>query len=852
MKKISLFLVFLLCFGFCVACTGTPNTGDGGNKTDGNKDTKTYNLKEIEYLQSELERPTDDTYIIVSVPVKDSFSTGETVEVTSKIRANKIWKRKSGEYVGGAVYYVVDWGDGTWSYNGPGVQSDTMKSSIVNSHVYKKAGTYYISSAAYCMQTDECVGWSEGKKIVVEGHDVAYDDLITELKPISSKSYGNAYGAEKIADNDSSTYFRSEEAEDAYDEQYAGYLFDDIYTLSTVEIQIPTEADIFPSNIAIEYTSDGGKIWQSLPKYYYLYDASQGIFNPIMRFPNPKGATLVLDLDGIVADGIRLVSKLTSVEAEDLAKEKTLYVSEMRVYGSKRTLLYTSMGSTFDADLNNMWTIYGSATTEPNLTGNQLSYQTNSTPFRTGHAIIGSTEWLEWCGLKFNWTNYDAAREKCYSLLKTTRTGSDGWSSDDGYVWATANGQYHLSMGAHYTYNSIFILAARNYLLQGNNIGEYDEDGTFIPFMDMKNAVGQTMKTRLEKAMSYMLNTLDGKNGVLIIKDPRNQGLAGPGNSVSSNYWDAMSAFGYISSYENIFFYAAVNAYADILDYYGQDSSYYRELSVTIKEKFNETFWDRTKKRYITSINSENVTLDFGVTYVNFMAIAMGLADDIKAEAIYSWVDGERVIAGDTSTGEDIYGKFKIAARGNTLDISKVTDESGQWYWWYNAETMSPASGLGAFGNQMQNGGMIFYTSYYDLLGRNTISANNSFERFKVIMEEFHEDSLRRNPRTYYGEYVMGVVGEFPESGLVPYTFVSGTVGLNATLKGLEIKSNLPDEMQFAGVSEYRYGNRTYSIKVDKRITEPTVEKYDDGTFFVSVPAGTTYYITLDNRLVRG
>ena len=56
-----------------------------------------------------------------------------------------------------------------------------------------------------------------------------------------------------------------------------------------------------------------------------------------MRFPNPKGATLVLPLDGIVANGVRITSKLTSVELEDLSKEKSLAVAEMRVYGDRRT-----------------------------------------------------------------------------------------------------------------------------------------------------------------------------------------------------------------------------------------------------------------------------------------------------------------------------------------------------------------------------------------------------------------------------------------------------------------------------------------------------------------------------------
>lgn len=852
-RKICIILALSLTAGILSGCGSREQREIIETITvDNSVETKNYDLQEIEYLSSLYEKTTDDTYLTVTVPTRENIQTGETISVSTKIKATKIWQQNTGDVVGGAVYFVVDWGDGTWSYNGPGVQNENMKSTINHTHEYKKPGTYYISAAAFCMQTNEMVGWTEGKQIVISGEEKTYDGLITDLKPISSEAVSSGFDAEAVADSDSGTYYRSTAAEDAYEEQYVGYLFKDNYTLDKIEIQIPAEADIFPSNIAIEYTSDYGATWQSLPKYYYLYEYAQGIFNPIMRFPNPKGATLVLPLDGIVANGVRITSKLTSVELEDLSKEKYLAVAEMRVYGDRRTLMYSSLGNTFDADVNNMWTIYGTAKTEPNLTGDPLSSSTNTTPFRTGQALIGSTEWLEWCGLKFNWTNYDDARNACYNYLKNTRTGPDGWSDSDGYVWATANGQYHLDMGAHYTYNQIFILAARNYLLQQNNVGEYDEDGNFIEFMDIQNGVGQTMRERLTKAMDYMLNTLDGSTGILVIKDPRNQALGGAGTSVSSNYWDAMTAFGYISSYENILFYASLLAYADILEYYGEDNTQYLQLAETAKERFNETFWDRNKKRYITSINANGVRLDFGVTYVNFMAVAFGLADDVKTSAIYSWLDGERIIEGDTSTGEDIYGRFKYAARGNTLDVSWVTDENGAYYWWYNSETMSPASGLGAYGNQMQNGGTIFYISYYDLMGRYTVDADDAFGRFSVIMDEFHEDSLRRNARTYYGEYVEGILGEFPESGLVPYTFVSGLCGINPTVQGLEISSNLPSCMDYAGVSEYRYGNRVYSIRVDKSLTSPVVEKYDDGTFYVRIPAGQTWYITADNRLVRG
>lgn len=100
------------------------------------------------------------------------------------------------------------------------------------------------------------------------------------------------------------------------------------------------------------------------------------------------------------------------------------------------------------------------------------------------------------------------------------------------------------------------------------------------------------------------------------------------------------------------------------------------------------------------------------------------------------------------------------------------------------------------------------------------------------------------------GEYVEGVIGEFPESGLVPLTFVTGFLGIKPTVDGLQISGNLPDELDYAGVREYLYGNRVYSIEVSKEVKTAEVELLDDGRFLVRVPADGTYVITLDNRLL--
>jgi hypothetical protein len=124
-------------------------------------------------------------------------------------------------------------------------------------------------------------------------------------------------------------------------------------------------------------------------------------------------------------------------------------------------------------------------------------------------------------------------------------------------------------------------------------------------------------------------------------------------------------------------------------------------------------------------------------------------------------------------------------------------------------------------------------------------------------MSEFHKDSLRRNRYMSYiqngkqgvGEYSEGVLGEFPESGLVPLTFVTGFLGINSCDQGLKITPSLPEAYDFAGIREYHFGNRVYSIQVNRELTSPKVQ-YDGETYFVSLPADRSYIITYDNRLI--
>lgn len=728
-------------------------------------------------------------------------------------------------------YYLADWGDGTRSYFGP----FDVKYSGTLRHRYERSGLFDIVISAVNAETGELVATSSVKTVEVSGGERFFTDFITNLKPICSSSADKNSGAEKLFDNDNGTDWISEATKAEGRQEYAGALFDDYYTLSRLEVKVPRSAEIWSASLAVEYTADGGETWFSLPKYYYNYPSKPQpySFSSNIQLPNPKGATMVFELDGIVANGLRFTNKRYG----KLKGEKQLKISEMRIFGDKELLLYTSERNRLDADLNNLWTIYGSAMTEPKV--RNVIRGPNTNPFKSGATMTASTEWLEWNQRKFGWTDYSAAFDESFDYLFRTRTGEDGWSNDDGYVWATNAAPQHLNVQNHYTYNSIFIIAARNYLLMQNSLPQ--------DFFARRNDVGQTIGENLDKAMNYMLDTLQGRSGVLIIGDPRNDGTA---NGVSSNYWDALKCFGYKSAYENALFYYSLLCMADIETVRGRTSkaSEYLEISESVKEKFNEIFWDAEKGRYICNVDINGKRNDFGMTVVNFYAMYYGLASEEQCREIYGWLDGERTVSGDTSTGSDIYS-FGFAARTNTLDIA--TGEKP--YLWWDHDGKLPAESISAnsgYGYSIQNGGAIFYTSYYDLVSRfRYLGAENAMQRLDGILTEFRKDELRRYPDSHSGGNVTGIVGEFPESGLVPVAFLDGMLGLSVTREGLTVSPRLPENLDYAGVSNYNFNNVRYEIRVSRGCKKASLTQGSD-RWVLTVPANRVTVLGSDNVLL--
>ena len=408
MKKwLACLLCIISAFSF-IGCKG----GGESSSSSGNGGGEVTEMKEIEYEMTKNKQRTGANVNLI-IPPASTAKTGTklTAYVTPDIPMDNY------------NYYVVDWGDGTWSYNGPYVYNDTYKVVGEVYHTYKKAGEYQIKACAMNMATGKMYGWTKSQTLTVTGDDYV-GEMVQNVTPIGSTTAGEDYGFANIADSNNQTKWQSAVSDSVSSTDYVGYLFDGYYTLNTIEIKFPSDMAIFPSNISIEYTTDGGSTWYMMPHYYYVLPNSEGQYTCIMNFPNPKGATLSLPLDEIAANGIRIRSLMYPLSASGV---KYFAVEEMRIYGTKGTNLYTSYDGYYNADLSNMWTIFGLAKTEPRMYNSLRGASTNVEPFRSGQTMTASIEWTAWNGAQLNWSGYDEAINIHVNSLKNAVYGGDGW-----------------------------------------------------------------------------------------------------------------------------------------------------------------------------------------------------------------------------------------------------------------------------------------------------------------------------------------------------------------------------------------------------------------------------------------
>ena len=375
--------------------------------------------------------------------------------------------------------------------------------------------------------------------------------------------------------------------------------------------------------------------------------------------------------------------------------------------------------------------------------------------------------------------------------------------------------------------------------------------------------------------------------------------------SLGNGYWD-ISFMPKYDFYSNVFFYKALVDLAhleEILEekgihvdkskatvltadrefnhgesVYNYDSESLRKIANDVLTALRKTidpsdktgFWNPETGRFVAGYSeAEDKWYDYGYTAWNMEAIYYGVASDEQAKSIMDWISGERIVEQDKygSQGEDIYF-FELAPRSNTGAEEDPYDTAvlGNIYCTYKHIKYGVTN--------VQNGGAIMYTSFYDLMSRiQTYGADNAYERLTAI-KEWHKDiydyyvtsdNYNKHPDRFYwdyyensqwdsdgdgkGEYwaiqnslkgaaergtadgAIGLDGEFLESILpiasIPYGFF-GVDSLDGST--LQITPRLPSALEYWKMENLTFGGAKYDLTIfDNAVTLHSIRGNADG-----------------------
>lgn len=275
------------------------------------------------------------------------------------------------------------------------------------------------------------------------------------------------------------------------------------------------------------------------------------------------------------------------------------------------------------------------------------------------------------------------------------------------------------------------------------------------------------------------------------------------------------------------------------------------ELRKPVNNADKTGFWSEETGRFVAGYaHAEDKWYDYGYTMWNMEAVYYGIATDEQAKSIMDWISGERIVEKDKygSQGEDIY-YFELAPRVNTYTVEDQDDLSMFTGFW------SDKKGVTYGEVQVQNGGAIMYTSFYDLMSRvKTYGADNAYERLTAIKEWYKDvydyyvtsDNYKEHPDRFYWDYyckgkwenpegktyipqngikgtnerkdgggIIGIDGEFLESILpmaaIPYGFF-GVNSMNATV--LQVQPNLPSDLDYWKIENLAFCDVKYDLTI--------------------------------------
>ena len=314
----------------------------------------------------------------------------------------------------------------------------------------------------------------------------------------------------------------------------------------------------------------------------------------------------------------------------------------------------------------------------------------------------------------------------------------------------------------------------------------------------------------------------DGRSG--LVAEPDGRTIIRPGLGVGNNYWDLLP-FGGHDALATIYLFDALDRFAALERMIAAhpEWSVPREVEPLaaddlarlvreVKRDFGRRFWNAAAGRFAGWIDLEGRAYDYGFTFVNLEAIHYGLATPAQARTIFEWLDGKRVVAGDTSAGADIYA-WRFAPRATT----KRNVETYVWPW-SNPESIP-------WGGQVQDGGAVLGFSYFDLMARlKTNGPDDAWRRLREILAWFREAQNEGGYRAYYakpgrgtlqGGGTAGGLGldrEFLESVLVPQIMLYGFLGFTPRGDGYAVTPRLPAGWPSLTVTGIRFHAQVFDL----------------------------------------
>ncbi|MEA4945172.1 MAG: hypothetical protein VB080_12135 [Propionicimonas sp.] len=241
-----------------------------------------------------------------------------------------------------------------------------------------------------------------------------------------------------------------------------------------------------------------------------------------------------------------------------------------------------------------------------------------SWPFRDYTA--SAVGWRHWMTRVLSWTDTDGAASQAVDLAETpqdeagwlwTRTDCEGWPFPDPTRYDTrhpsASLSYVAGMVTHYSWT-----------------GDDDWLATQLP--------------RARRAMTHIIDSYGVREyGLLVNSIPDQDGQAG---SLGSHYWDIVPG-GHKDAYANVLLYEALIQLARLERHCGEDERAVdlAGLAERVKRTFETEFWNDTDGRFVQNIDVAGTVHDYGATYLNLEALALGLGTDEQARRVLNWLD---------------------------------------------------------------------------------------------------------------------------------------------------------------------------------------------------------------------